>query len=85
MTTKLLFLSLALASSVASAKDCVLHIRFEYEQKGNRVINITLEASNETTSIYNVRGNLHSGDYLDQVTTNAKTCSIESVTNIWAE
>ena len=74
-----------LVSPLSYAKNCIPHLTYVYESKGNRVISVALQEVTENESIYYVRGNLHSGDFLDQVTTQTKTCDILSIKNIWSE
>lgn len=85
MKIKLIVLSLSLVSAVASAKNCEPHIRYEYEKRHNRILYVELQHADATKAIYNVRGNYYGGDFLEEVTANAKTCVMLERKTIWAE
>jgi hypothetical protein len=77
--------AITLISAIASAKNCIPHITYLYQSRGNKVISNNLVSTDGIVSILNVRGTYYSGDFLEEVTADTKTCKFISRKIIWSE
>jgi hypothetical protein len=85
MKNAILFSVLALMTSMAHAQDCTSSLSEEYNLREIRVQKVTLLFDSGARAIYQIRGNDHGGDFMDEAIVVSGTCKIVETYNIWSE